>query len=1028
MIIQADKMSAPSSRERAQQLYDKIIELESRRRRSAQARVPSDPSAWQQIRENYEAIILEDHTFSEQHSIEYALWQLHYKRIEELRAHFNAALSSSGSNSSQNVKGPARPDRLTKIRLQFKTFLSEASGFYHDLIVKIRGRYGLPLGYFSEDSENQSLMEKDGKKSAEVKKGLISCHRCLIYLGDLARYKGLYGEGDSKTREFAAASSYYLQAASLWPSSGNPHHQLAILASYSGDELVAVYRYFRSLAVDSPFSTARENLIVAFEKNRHSYTQLTGDANARGGKESPAKFTGKARGKAEGKPVSKDANTEASLVKEGVSSSQERYKSFCVRFVRLNGILFTRTSLETFAEVLSLVSGGLRKLLSSGPEEELTFGADAVESGLVVVRLVAILIFTVHNVNRESEGQTYAEILQRNLLLKNACTAVYELMSHILERCVQLRDPSSSFLLPGILVFVEWLACCPDVAAGSDLDEKQCAVRSKFWNLLISFLNKLLSVATMSIDDDEDETCFNNMSRYEEGNTENRLALWEDFELRGYVPLIPAQTLLDFSRKHSFGSDGQKEKKARIKRALAAGKALASVVRVDQKAISFDSRVKKFVIGADTEIFDDMVGTYSGIPSKNDTVQENQAAESRTSMGIAQTNQQLLIEGDEEDEVIVFKPLVSEKRSEVVDSNLATYEGLKPSQNASPGDLTFSGSSMSAPPDNVYHQRAFDGRPLAPVSVGNVVPQHLQPVQPYASKWLMGEEASLANSLNGLRFTGNGHLVKSDVQENNPALLSVPIQQSVNFANSGAFYNHTKAPESFIPSMLDVIASSGAITNSLTVKTSSALPIGLRKNPVSRPSRHLGPPPGFSRALPKQVNEPISGSDLANENPMMDDYSWLDGYQVPSSAKSSGLNNSINYPSHSNAHPVTISNGLSGTVNFPFPGKQVPTMQFQSEKQKGWQDYSMFDNLKLQHEQQLQQQQQQQVINGNQHFNPLPEQYQGQSGWTGVLRIVLVITASFATKFNSNREALSVLNFDGALVALASCRNLLVHR
>jgi protein SMG7 len=42
--------------------------------------------------------------------------------------------------------------------------------------------------------------------------------------------------------------------------------QLAILASYSGDELVAVYRYFRSLAVNSPFPTARDNLIVAFEK------------------------------------------------------------------------------------------------------------------------------------------------------------------------------------------------------------------------------------------------------------------------------------------------------------------------------------------------------------------------------------------------------------------------------------------------------------------------------------------------------------------------------------------------------------------------------------------------------------------------------------------------------------------------------------------------------------------------------------------------------------------------------------------
>ena len=202
------------------------LELENKRRRSAQARVPSDPNAWQQMRENYEAIILEDHAFSEQHNIEYALWQLHYKRIEEFRAYFSAAsLSSTNANSSQGVKGPARPDRITKIRLQFKTFLSEATGFYHDLITKIRAKYGLPLGYF-EDSENRIVMEKDGKKSTEMKKGLVACHRCLIYLGDLARYKGMYGEGDSKNREYTAASSYYLQAASLWPSSGNPHHQV----------------------------------------------------------------------------------------------------------------------------------------------------------------------------------------------------------------------------------------------------------------------------------------------------------------------------------------------------------------------------------------------------------------------------------------------------------------------------------------------------------------------------------------------------------------------------------------------------------------------------------------------------------------------------------------------------------------------------------------------------------------------------------------------------------------------------------
>jgi hypothetical protein len=30
--------------------------------------------------------------------------------------------------------------------------------------------------------------------------------------------------------------------------------------------VVAVYRYFRSLAADTPFTTARDNLIILFEK------------------------------------------------------------------------------------------------------------------------------------------------------------------------------------------------------------------------------------------------------------------------------------------------------------------------------------------------------------------------------------------------------------------------------------------------------------------------------------------------------------------------------------------------------------------------------------------------------------------------------------------------------------------------------------------------------------------------------------------------------------------------------------------
>ncbi|GKC20932.1 SMG7-like protein isoform X1 [Tanacetum coccineum] len=80
-----------SSRERAQRPYDKNAELESKLRKAAQARVPSDPSVWQQMREILETILVEHQDFFEQREIEFALWQLHYKRIEDLRAHLTAA-------------------------------------------------------------------------------------------------------------------------------------------------------------------------------------------------------------------------------------------------------------------------------------------------------------------------------------------------------------------------------------------------------------------------------------------------------------------------------------------------------------------------------------------------------------------------------------------------------------------------------------------------------------------------------------------------------------------------------------------------------------------------------------------------------------------------------------------------------------------------------------------------------------------------------------------------------------------------
>ena len=75
-------------------------------------------------------------------------------------------------------------------------------------------------------------------------------------------------------------------------------------------------------------------------QNRQSYSQLSGEAKA-SVKMVPVHLSGKGRGKGETR-VARENKVEAS-VKERASSIPGTFKFFSIRFVRLHGILFTRT-------------------------------------------------------------------------------------------------------------------------------------------------------------------------------------------------------------------------------------------------------------------------------------------------------------------------------------------------------------------------------------------------------------------------------------------------------------------------------------------------------------------------------------------------------------------------------------------------------------------------------------------------------------------------------------------------------------
>ncbi|KAG2642275.1 hypothetical protein PVAP13_2KG198100 [Panicum virgatum] len=921
-----------SSWDLAERLFNKNNELEDQLRKSVQSKVPSDPNIWLQMRDNFEKIVLIDHDFSEQNEVEYLLWQLHYKRIED----FRRSISAANLAASQSGKSNANPNRVKRIKSAFKSFLSEATGFYHDLMLKIKSNCGIPLGYFPEGFENASNSVRNDKKTAVLKKGLISCHRCLIYLGDLARYKSLHGDGDSASREYAAASSYYMEAASIYPSSGNPHHQLAILASYSGNEVVAVYRYFRSLAADTPFTTARDNLIILFEKNRQSYGQLSDNNKVPIAKTLPPRSSGRGRGRGEVRFQPKDVNAETAA-KERECNIQDTLKTFYIRFVRLNGILFTRTSLETFGELFSSVSNDLQILLSSGLEEELNFGSDAAENALAVVRLTAILIFTVHNVKKEPDSQSYAEIVQRRVLLQSAFTAAFEFVGRILRRCSELRDVASSFYLPAILVYIEWLASHQELAVDSEMEEKHANARSFFWNQCITFMNKLVLTNLAAIDGDDDEACFSNMSIYEEGETGNRLALWEDLELRGFLPLVPAHVILDFSSKHTFGNIGStKEKKVRVQRIFAAGKSLLNFVQVDQLRIYFDPSSKKFVMAKKPPVPKVSAPLHESADAlKTNAIEmEHEVARRIDSvsgnMGALQSKVQLCPEGDD-DEEIVFKPTASEKFPKA-SSDLPVNGYTHPVPMSAAGwpanaSLVSVQSTASVPAAVNYNSTSSvsaasnyninQSLPMSSISWSvngeqQVIPsidprfELLQPVEVSASSWIS----------NGAQHVGPQNTISTF-----PDVVSDPKVSAsmIPRFSSPDYLKLLSEKEMFLMNGLKNvnITANGYLEQRLQAGLS-----GLQSM-------------GYSPQIPIE-----SGGNVANlihnQSPQVDDYSWLDGYQP-----------SVDHVHNLRAVYPGVSASSTFTTLFPFPGKQqISGVHLQEPIERTWQDFHLFEPAK----------------------------------------------------------------------------------
>ncbi|XP_057429405.1 nonsense-mediated mRNA decay factor SMG7-like isoform X2 [Lotus japonicus] len=619
---------------------------------------------YRKIRSSYERIILNNYTHSELQDVEYSLWKLHYKHIDEFR---KIIKKSSGDGESRKSGMPqtgfvqGNNDNNAKL---FKLFLSEASEFYQTLIVKLRKHYGVPEeALFYKKGWISTFVEPDVKLKCRY-----LCHRCLVCMGDLARYKQQCENSDIQNHNWSVAATHYMEATRIWPNSGNPQNQLAVLATYIGDEFLALYHCVRSLAVKEPFPDAWNNIILLFEKNRSSSQQYVSSdvcfdffkPFGRVGKETKAQL--------------KDDYSNCNKVED--ESSHFTDTKLWSLMVRMISFLFIPSSFEEFSSAFASAIGELDKMMEledielKDMLESYSQMALARRGPFRAIQVVSILIFSLKNLNDKHE-KNESEDKNDWHLLQLAFTTSFIFMGRFIERCLNASSLNHCPLLPSVLVFVEWCSSIVDATEVCSTDQKSRKAISYFFDVFVELLNKL------------------NDNRKETEKLLDATPLWEDYELRGFVPIACSHSSLNFCSNWDHIDNFKSGTELRAERIREAAMKIASRSNHLQKWITCDKLGKQILVARPYEDQDRKKGenvksngNRTGGEEPNQQTNKNREkhgkwmTEDNPSSSSTDGKSSVV---EEEEEVILFRPLTRY-------NSAPSYPSTSPDDQISPKD------------------------------------------------------------------------------------------------------------------------------------------------------------------------------------------------------------------------------------------------------------------------------------------------------------------------------------------------------
>ncbi|KAI0320424.1 hypothetical protein OF83DRAFT_1105186 [Amylostereum chailletii] len=241
----------------------------------------------------------------------YALIAIYKQRIGALER----ALREAGTQRQQGRQQRHGPVEHRKLLQRFKQFLANEEKFWTQLVVRYQRQFALTeaapaLAVLNLTPPADADADHDGADNDGHKGGgrpshfrfplepsepqppptptqrasrLTTLSKALVCLGDLARYREQYQEGNgrrgqddgskrggrnrrqasaetAKAKTHDKARACYERARNLVPDEGNASHQLAILASYQKDTFESLVHYYRALCVRVSYEPAADNM------------------------------------------------------------------------------------------------------------------------------------------------------------------------------------------------------------------------------------------------------------------------------------------------------------------------------------------------------------------------------------------------------------------------------------------------------------------------------------------------------------------------------------------------------------------------------------------------------------------------------------------------------------------------------------------------------------------------------------------------------------------------------------------------